>query len=526
MSSKEFHKQETSPGIYPSDVASKNLAQTPTEIGPYKIESLLEKGGMSLLYLGTHPDTKEPVTVKVLSPRFHSHPEIVKRFLEEARIIQMADHPNIVKLYGQGEWKEGLYIAMEFVQGISLRQYILQNLISHTRALEIILDIAYALCHLHAHGVIHRDLKPENILVTEAGQIKVIDFGIAQLMVAPDAPNAVAKGQFIGTPIYMSPEQHLNPSAASFPADIYSLGIIAYELFLGKLSHGQIYLSLMPKSMQKILQKALQSDPKDRYPDVVAFIADISELLNRMLLEKDHREHDPVSEMADGIKKAQEISFMQQFPTWKGIEVGTAGSHGIGLSGIFYDFFETNEGDYACLVAESTAPGLEGAIYASNLRGMVRALRGTMEFPGECVAKLNKMLEADPMHQTFSLHALVLSPKKHQLNYIRCGSGGAWKLSKESEAVIQLKSDNPLLGTSTDQPYQQIIEPWKEGDTVLLNTLPTEHLTNIEEFEAQLIENRNRPPQKIAEALLRKARLSAMKSRQALYLIAFQCKNL
>src|SRR5271166_1002901 len=106
------------------------MSPTPQNIGPYKIESLLEKGSMSLLYLGNHPTTGDPVTIKVLSPRFTSHPEAVKRFLNEAEMIAMADHPNIVKLYGYGEWSDGLYIAMEFIQGISLRQYLLQTPLS------------------------------------------------------------------------------------------------------------------------------------------------------------------------------------------------------------------------------------------------------------------------------------------------------------------------------------------------------------------------------------------------------------
>src|SRR5690606_36400224 len=105
----------------------------------------------------------------------------IKQFLKEAEIIALSNHPNIVKLYGQGEWEKGLYIAMEFIQGVSLTQFILQNSLSIKRSLEILLQVAYALLHLHSHGVIHRDLKPENILITENGGVKVIDFGIAQL---------------------------------------------------------------------------------------------------------------------------------------------------------------------------------------------------------------------------------------------------------------------------------------------------------------------------------------------------------
>jgi len=226
---------------------------TPSYIGPYKIESLLEKGGMSLLYLGTHPDTGEPTTIKVLSPKFITREDVIQRFLHEAEIIAIANHPNIVKLSGYGEWEKGLYIAMEFIEGPSLRQYLLRHPISLKQAIEIIIDIAYALCHLHTHGVIHRDLKPENILVTEGGSIKVIDFGIAQLLERPKEEHP----KVVGTPIYMSPEQKDNPASVTYSSDIYSLGIIAYELILGKLSHGRIHLSLMPKGIQKILSKVV-----------------------------------------------------------------------------------------------------------------------------------------------------------------------------------------------------------------------------------------------------------------------------
>ena len=183
--SQEFHKQATLPGLpglrLNDPLSPEAEAPLPAFIGPYKIEGTLSRGGMSHLYLAIHPETHEPVAVKVLLSRFLAHPEMKGRFLREAEIISLADHPNIVNLYGQGEWEGGLYIAMEFIQGISLRQFIMQHTMSLKRALETILQIATAIQHLHSHGVIHRDLKPENILVTAAGGIKVIDFGIAQL---------------------------------------------------------------------------------------------------------------------------------------------------------------------------------------------------------------------------------------------------------------------------------------------------------------------------------------------------------
>ena len=179
---------------------------TPAYIGPYKIESFFNQGGMSNLYLGRHPSSLRPLIVKVLAPKYAQNPEIIQRFLKEAEIIQLANHPNIVRLHGQGQWEKGVFIAMEFIQGISLRQFINKHSLSLKRALEIVLQVAYALCHLHTHGVIHRDLKPENILITEEGEIKVIDFGIAQLHTEVNK-DPLAQNRIIGTPTYMSPEQ-------------------------------------------------------------------------------------------------------------------------------------------------------------------------------------------------------------------------------------------------------------------------------------------------------------------------------
>ena len=103
---------------------------------------------MSLLYMGIQPETRQMLAIKVLSPTFVTNPEMVAQFLKETKIIGMTNHPNIVKLYGEGQWEGGLYIAMEFIRGVSLRQFIEQQSLSMKRCIDIILQVAYALCHL------------------------------------------------------------------------------------------------------------------------------------------------------------------------------------------------------------------------------------------------------------------------------------------------------------------------------------------------------------------------------------------
>ncbi len=515
MPEKDFYNQPTLPGLTP-DRPVPPAPPIPDIIGPYKIESLLERGGMSILYLGTHPETKEPTTIKVLLSKYLSHADMVKRFINEAEIIAMANHPNIVQMYGHGEWEGGMYIAMEFIQGISLRQYILQTPISLAHALDIIIDIAYALCHLHAHGVIHRDLKPENILITESGAVKVIDFGIAQLLAETDVQQPSSKRQLIGTPIYMSPEQKENPATVSYPSDIYSLGIITYELILGKLSQGQIHLSLMPKGIQKILHKALQPKPEDRHQDIVDFIAEISAYKNSTSLQKEKKVGDQISELAENMRRAQMTLVVGVPPQWPQVDIGFAGHQGISISGIYYDFFEIPEGAYGIIMGEASSKGAEGVIYTAVLRGMVRSLCRLTTKPVELVTLLNDILFRDSMSQLFNLNYLIINPQLNQLSYISCGYGNLWLIKSGETTPHKISTQNKVLGFAQETEFIEVNEAWNIGDVLILNTFATPAVKSSQEFseeqfEQAMKESIGRPPQKQVENILLKARVLANK---------------
>lgn len=444
------------------------MSSRPNYIGPYKIESLLEKGGMSILYLGTHPETKEPTTIKVLSPKYLSHPEVVQRFLNEAEIIAMADHPNIVKLYGHGEWEGGLYIAMEFIQGISLRQYILQTPMSLRKALEMVIDIAYAICHLHTHGVIHRDLKPENILVSDTGVLKVIDFGIAQLLTDSTEGSDKPKTSLIGTPIYMSPEQRDNPESVGYPSDIYSLGIIAYELIQGKLSLGQIHLSLVPKGLQKVLAKALQPKPEDRYQDVVDFITDISSYLHSNAVEKEKLAGDHLSELSENLKEAYK-GLRPPPPLWPEIECGIV-IHKLGnLSGGYYDFFTLHDGSLAIIAGEAIAEGVKGILYTAVMRGMAKGIQATkVVTPGSFIADLQQMISQDHMDALFTFAFLILNPYTNKMSYLSCGHGELMVIDHQNKEVEIIAPGHTAVGIENIPEFLFETRDWNVGDTVIL----------------------------------------------------------
>ncbi|MGA8165222.1 MAG: protein kinase [Waddliaceae bacterium] len=512
MNQKEdFYRKPT----HPHDGGEKTPSSLPEYIGPYKVEALLDKGGMSYLYLGRHPETQQLITIKVLSQKFISNTEVIQRFLNEAEIIAMTDHPNIIHLYGHGEWEEGLYISMEYVEGISLRKYLLQTPISLKRSVGMIIDIAYALCHLHTHGVIHRDLKPENILVTENGTIKVIDFGIAQLLTEKMRKNESSKNKLIGTPIYISPEQKENPENVSYPSDIYSLGIISYELILGRPSHGYIHLSLMPKGIQPILQTCLQPNPENRYQDIVDFITDISSYLNSPSLQNDRIIGDHLSEFSEELRQVQTMLAPPIPTTWPEINIGIASTKEWQTPGVYDDFFRIDQDSYAVIMGESSAQRAEGLMTIVNLRGMVRALFQLVKSPTELVKRVNDLLFQDHLSPIHNFNYLIFHPKQDLLTYISCGNKNLWHIPSDGTPPKKCLSQPLSLGVDQNIDVSMTDFSWTVGDTLILSTVNFNeneegNTPGEEEWIKELTNNRTYPPQQQADNLLSTMRIRSI----------------
>ena len=507
-----FYKQPTLPGISNEENRPPPL---PQQIGPYKIESLLNKGGMSFLYLGLHPETKKTLAIKVLSPKFVTHQETVERFLKEAEIIALTDHPNIVKLYGQGEWEGGLYIAMELIRGVSLRQFILQQSLSLKRCVDIVLEVAYALLHLHTHGVIHRDLKPENILITEDGEIKVIDFGIAQLHDDLEIKNRPEGSRMMGTPHYMSPEQKEDPTKVSYSSDIYSLGIIAYELVLGKLSYGVLNLTLLPKGLRKIIGKALAISTQERYQDIVDFITDLTQYLKSGDLERDRPGNDQLKEIMENVQKAQSSLSPVSLPDWPILEMGMAKFKGPGQLGSYCDFFKLPNNTYVILLAEALNTNIDGVVFIAVLRGMIRTL---MQDKNPLIAKsfnalnfiqtLNRMVAEDSLGQRFALSFILLDPFNDQLTFISCGLGSLFHVPQGGTLPRKLQSENLALGVELNADFFETTDNWNVGDTLILHTIETTEVATHEQSELET---------QLFDAIVENLSLSARRQSEAIF---------
>ena len=197
----------------------------------YRLDRVLGKGAMSIVYLAVQESLARRVALKVLDPTMAADPAFSKRFAKEGRIIAKLGHPHIVTIYDTATQAGYSYIAMEYLAGGSLKERIRSNPLPPHQAVAILLQIAQALAYAHRQQCIHRDLKPANILFRDVDTAVLTDFGIAKNL--EDTTQLTAAGWRIGTPNYMSPEQALGKPVDA-RADLYSLGVLFYEMLTGQ----------------------------------------------------------------------------------------------------------------------------------------------------------------------------------------------------------------------------------------------------------------------------------------------------
>ncbi|MEZ6197435.1 MAG: protein kinase [Planctomycetota bacterium] len=231
---------------------------------------MLGRGGMGLVFRARHARLDRAVAVKVLLRRRVGSEELAARFEREARALAQLDHPNIVRVYDYGEAGNLPYLIMEYVDGASLRQILESEAFRPEEALALVPELCDALSYAHEKGVVHRDIKPENILLDRTGRLKIADFGIAKIADG-DAPKRRLTGSrmVMGTPHYMAPEQAERPQEVDHRADIYSLGVVLYEMLTGELPVG-----VFPPPSKKVqvdvridevVLKSLEKEPARRY---------------------------------------------------------------------------------------------------------------------------------------------------------------------------------------------------------------------------------------------------------------------
>ena len=263
--------------------------------GRYEVQEIIGVGGMSVVYKAYDNVDDRTVAVKILKDEFLNNEEFKRRFKNESKAIALLSHENIVKVYDVNFGEKLQYIVMEYIDGITLKEYInKQNSISWNDALFFMTQILRAVQHAHDKGIVHRDIKPQNIILLPNGNIKVTDFGIARFS---RSDTKTLTEQAIGSVHYIAPEQ-AKGEVTDEKADIYSIGVVLYEMLAGKVpfdSENAVSVALMqvqanaqkltqinpdiPKGLEQICVHAMQKNPRDRYQTATEMLLDIEEVI-------------------------------------------------------------------------------------------------------------------------------------------------------------------------------------------------------------------------------------------------------
>lgn len=259
--------------------------------GRYEITELIGVGGMAEVYKGVDVIDNKTVAIKILKKEFAENEEFLRRFRNESKAIAVLSHPNIVKIYDVGFSEKIQYIVMEYIDGITLKEYIEEEkVLTWKDTVHFVIQILRALQHAHDKGIVHRDIKPQNIMMFTDGTIKVMDFGIAKFA---REEGKTATDQAIGSVHYISPEQ-ASGNVTDAKSDIYSVGAMMYEMLTGRKpfdSDNPVAIAVMhmhdiperprainpdiPDGLEEIVLRAMEKAPEDRYPTTAEMISDI-----------------------------------------------------------------------------------------------------------------------------------------------------------------------------------------------------------------------------------------------------------
>ena len=295
-----------------SDVAAGLLAEDHTGlvaglmVNHFRIVDLLATGGMGEVYLADDMRLGRRVALKLLPTQFTINPERVRRFEQEARTASALNHPNIVTVYETGQFEDRNYIAVEFVEGQTLREHMANTGMKTSEVLDVAVQVAAALQAAHEAGIVHRDVKPENIMLRRDRIVKVVDFGLAKLAtqqaeveISSPTKSSVKTnpGMVIGTVGYMSPEQ-ARGAEVDARTDIWSLGVVLYEMLSG-------CAPFQGETPSHVIVSILESEPPPLAPEPEAF-AGLEHIVSKALRKEKSERYQTASEMAFDLKRLNE----------------------------------------------------------------------------------------------------------------------------------------------------------------------------------------------------------------------------
>src|SRR5215472_12167957 len=323
-----------SAGAAKADGSPESLEQTfvagaRLEIPGYELRELLGKGGMGEVWRAVQRSLGREVAIKILPATHANDAEFVARFHKEASALAALSHPNIIQIIDRGVAQGHYYFVMEYVAGRSLRELMDAGKTAPKEALKIVAQVCRAIDYAHGKQIVHRDLKPENILVDEQGYAKVADFGLAGMRQTEGGEHLTATAVAMGTINYMAPEQRRDAKSVDGRADLYSLGVVFYELLTGELPFGRFKLPSqrldgLDSRVDQIVAKLLEPDPEARYSRAAVVGAELEQLIGAgdsgRLLVPQRGGHSTVQPERTG--KGSSAGRLVLEKGWRGLRIG------------------------------------------------------------------------------------------------------------------------------------------------------------------------------------------------------------
>ena len=420
------------------------VPSTPDELVPHfpqlEIVGFVGHGGMGAVYKAKQKGLDRLVALKILPPESGREAAFAERFAREARALAHLNHANIVAVYDFGQAGGFYYLLMEFVDGVNLRQMLQAHRLSPRESMSIVPQICEALQYAHDHGVVHRDIKPENVLVDKHGRVKIADFGLAKLLgKEPPGERLTRPAEVMGTPHYMAPEQLEKPLEVDHRADIYSLGVVFYEMLTGELPLGRF--AAPSKKVQvdvrldEIVLRALEKEPALRYQQAIHVSTDVQDFAT-------------TAASRPPIQTTQTKMTSKQKYLWAGLGVGMAACLIVGLMICFL------------ILRSARARHAEASANATQLAQEAWQLWNARRLT-EATAKFQQAVELAPADAN----------AWNGLGWATFNSGNSQAAEKAFQTVLKLQPSHPAALNGLGQIYLSQ-RKYDQAETYLLKAAP------------------------------------------------------
>ncbi len=480
------------------------------KIGNFTVVAEISTGGMGKIIRGVSEKGKN-AAIKIMKPEHCSNESLVTRFQQELKIVSMLDHKNIAKILEWGIDDGRQYFAMEYVEGESLRELIEREPVPIEKAVGICTSVSSALQYAHSRMVVHRDIKPENILLTKKGDVKLVDFGIARI-IDDSQTRLTLTNVAMGSPLYMSPEQKSDFRHVDHRADVYSLGVVLYEMISGELPGGLLRMDLIPEGLRQIILRATAYKVEERYPSISEFRTDLENYLNTGSIRQDQCAINEIGENVKLRNVLMELLYQNSPPPFPGLEFDFFYMPAAGVGGNYYEFIKISGTKLGILVGNVfDRPDVKSALFLTMIRSFLHVASKGESSPGKTLAALNNLITRDSgvVFDRFAVFSYVVFDSETKLLSLATAGYRPTSVLKAGESSVQRFSPEGFgLGIAENAEFKELQIQLGSGDMVFLSSSGIAETCSLdgktfgeERLDKAVIENRGKTVPELIESV-------------------------